>query len=49
MKIQLYKINIISNRLGFKSFVTIPELAELFPELDYVDHMNRIRLLVNII
>lgn len=31
--------------LGFKSFTTIPELSELFPDLDFVDHLNRIKLI----
>lgn len=30
--------------LGFQSFITIPELSNLFPELDFVDHMRRIHL-----
>lgn len=28
-------------QLGFKSYVTIPQLVEIFPELDYVDHNKR--------
>ena len=27
--------------LGFKSFITVPELSDIFPELDYVDHDRR--------
>ena len=34
-------------RLGFSSYITIQELAETFPELDYVDHNKRVELLVS--
>lgn len=33
-------------RLGFKSYTTIAEVAEIFPELDFVDHNKRKELLV---
>jgi ribonucleotide monophosphatase NagD (HAD superfamily) len=28
-------------RIGFKKFTTIPDLVDIFPELDYVDHTRR--------
>ena len=34
--------------LGFTNYITIPELVEVFPELDFVDHEKRIELLVKI-
>lgn len=35
------------NRLGFTSYMTIPELVDIFPELDFVDHNKRKELLVS--
>ena len=32
--------------LGFSDYILIPQLVEIFPELDYVDHKKRIELLV---
>jgi len=32
--------------LGFTNYITIPELVEVFPELDFVDHEKRIELMV---
>lgn len=34
------------NRLGFSDFLTVEELVEIFPDLDYVDHDKRKILLV---
>ena len=28
-------------RLGFTDYMTIPQLVDIFPELDYVDHNRR--------
>jgi HAD superfamily hydrolase (TIGR01456 family) len=39
-------INLIPE-LGFTNYMTIPELVEIFPELDYIDHNKRIELLNN--
>ena len=39
--------NSLVKELGFSSYMTIDELCELFPELDYVDHRKRKELLVN--
>jgi hypothetical protein len=33
-------------RLGFQSYVTISDIANVFPELDFVDHNKRKQLLV---
>lgn len=33
--------------LGFKSYITIPELSNIFPDLDFVDHNRRIQLNAN--
>lgn len=42
MKNQFNFLSVI--RLGFKSFITVPELSDIFPELDYVDHNRRLEL-----
>lgn len=34
--------------LGFKDFITIEALADIFPDLDFVDHKKRKELLVRI-
>ncbi|CAF3026620.1 unnamed protein product, partial [Rotaria sp. Silwood2] len=34
----------IARMIGFKSIPTIEKVCEAFPELDMVDHMNRVRL-----
>lgn len=36
----------VHQRLGFRDFVTIDDLADLFPDLDFVDHKKRKQLLV---
>ena len=33
--------------LGFTNYITIPQLVEIFPELDFVDHDKRKELLVS--
>ena len=38
----------INYRLGFTNYVTIAQVVELFPELDYVDHSRRIHIKVKI-
>lgn len=37
---------IIFSRLGFSDFLTVEELVEIFPDLDYIDHNKRKILLV---
>jgi len=32
------------NRIGFKSITTIEKVCTAFPELDMVNHMNRVKL-----
>jgi hypothetical protein len=32
------------NRIGFKSITTIEKVCAAFPELDMVNHMNRVKL-----
>jgi len=32
------------NRIGFKSITTIEKVCAAFPELDMVNHMNRVQL-----
>ncbi|CAF4935536.1 unnamed protein product, partial [Rotaria sp. Silwood2] len=34
----------IARMIGFKSITTIEKVCEAFPELDMVNHMNRVRL-----
>ncbi|CAF3662948.1 unnamed protein product [Rotaria sp. Silwood1] len=34
----------IARMIGFKSITTIEKVCEAFPELDMIDHMNRVRL-----
>ncbi|CAF2916597.1 unnamed protein product [Rotaria sp. Silwood2] len=34
----------IARMIGFKSITTVEKVCEAFPELDMVDHMNRVRL-----
>ena len=34
-------------RLGFTDYLTVEELASIFPELDYVDHRKRDVLMVH--
>ncbi|CAF1551414.1 unnamed protein product [Rotaria magnacalcarata] len=34
----------IAKMIGFKSVTTVEKVCEAFPELDMVDHMNRVRL-----
>ena len=39
-------MNKFIKRLGFTSFITLHDLVNIFPELDYVDHKRRKELLV---
>jgi hypothetical protein len=34
----------IHNRIGFKNITTIEKVCAAFPELDMVNHMNRVKL-----
>jgi len=34
----------VDNRIGFKNMTTIEKVCAAFPELDMVNHMNRVKL-----
>lgn len=42
-----YELIFCNLRLGFHDYITIDDLSQIFPELDYVNHKRRKEIQVN--